>query len=85
MSFRQVMAREGYVALHAQTWKFRVVKYIVIVAIGWGVHAWGGWPAVGRTFAVLLVVALFLHFIFRWKTKAWTQAWGGFKPLKGMK
>ncbi len=82
MTMKSVLNREAYVALHAQTWKFRVVKYIVLLAIGWIVYALGGWNAVGVTFGVLLIIALGVHFFFRWASKGWTQSWGPYKKLR---
>ncbi len=81
MGLRSWFARETYVAIHAQSWRFRVVKYIILLAIIIGLHAWGGWGLVGKVFAVLFVVALAMHFFYRWKTKAWTRSWGGYKKL----
>ncbi len=82
MNLKQTLRREGYVALHAQTWKFRVVKYLVLLALGWGVYAWGGWNGVATVFGILFVVAIGVHLLFRWKSKAWTQSWGPYKKLK---
>ena len=81
MKAKDWIAREKYVALHAQTWKFRVVKYVVLFAIAWSIYEWKGWDAVGVTFLILFVVAIAVHFLFRWKSKAWTQSWGPYKKL----
>jgi hypothetical protein len=82
MNMKEFWAREKYVAIHAQSWKFRVVKYIILISLFAGVWSWkGGW-AVAGLFTVLLIVALALHFVFRWKTNAWTQDWGPYKKLK---
>ncbi len=81
MALPRWFAREIYVALHAQTARFRVIKYLIFLAIGVGVHAWGGWAAVLWTFGTLTIVAFGVHFLFRWKTKAWTQSWGPYKKI----
>lgn len=81
MTIRKFWEREKYVAIHAQTWKFRLVKYIVLLGIGYGVYQWGGWIGVFHVFIVLFVVAIAIHFLFRWKTKAWTKDWGPYKAL----
>lgn len=81
MTIREAWEREKYVAIHAQTWRFRVVKYCVLFAIGFGVHWWSGWRGVGYTFAFLFVIAIAMHLLFRWKSKAWTQDWGPYKKL----
>jgi hypothetical protein len=57
---------------------FRLVKWMAIVAIGvvfWrSVYFWLG--LLGA-----LVLGLLLHLFWRWKTKGWTQPWGGWNDL----
>ncbi len=81
MSLKQMIQREKYVAIHAQTLRFRIVKYLILLAIAWAVYAWGGWSAVSTVFAFLFVIAIGVHFLFRWKSKAWTESWGPYKKL----
>lgn len=81
MTIKEWIRREKYVAMHAQTLRFRVVKYLILFLIAWGVYAWGGWKTVGIVFAWLFILALSIHFLFRWKTKAWTESWGPYKKL----
>ena len=85
MSFKDFYRREIHVALNAQSGRFRIVKYIVLAAIVWIVYAWKGWDTVGFLFIWLFIAALAMHFLFRWKSKAWTQSWGLYKriPLDG--
>ena len=75
------LKREARVALSrkAQPVWFRVVKWIVILAVGYAL--WGGpyfWPVALGSFAL----ALTLHFIWRWKTKGWTEPWGGWDDVE---
>ena len=77
----QALRREARVAfsLRAQPLWFRIVKWTVGIACIVAFHdrAWF-WPVVaGWTF-----VALALHFLYRWKTCAWTQPWGGWNDLE---
>lgn len=81
MTFKKWWERERYVAIHAQTWKFRVIKYVVLILMAAGVFRWGGWASVGWTFLTLTFVSLGIHFLFRWRTKAWTENWGPYKKL----
>ncbi len=81
MSMRNMLEREAYVAIHAQSWRFRVVKYVVLVLLAAGMAYAKGWQATGVLFVWLFVLALVVHFVFRWKTKAWTQSWGPYKKL----
>ena len=73
--------REARVALSrkAQPVWFRVVKWIVMLVVGyklWGTPSF--WPVALGSFAF----ALTLHFIWRWKTKGWTQPWGGWDDIE---
>ena len=77
----EILKKELYVALHAQTTRFRIVKYIVIFGVGGAVYwQWGGevlaWALVGA-----LVFALAMHFFFRWKSKGWNENYGPYKSL----
>jgi hypothetical protein len=80
MSAGTTLKREVRVALskRAQPIWFRIVKWIV--AIGISVALWPTpyfWWWIGGA----LTLSLTLHMIWRWKTKAWTQAWGGWNDL----
>jgi hypothetical protein len=81
MTFKEFWRREKFVALHAQTVRFRIVKYIVILALLGGVYVWRGVGMVGILFAAMFVFAIALHFFFRWKTEAWTKSWGPYKYI----
>jgi hypothetical protein len=39
-------------------------------------------PSFWRWVLGLLALSLTLHFIWRWKTKAWTQPWGGWNDVE---
>jgi len=63
----------------AQPVWFRVLKWVI--AVGVSVLLWRGayfW------FWILgaLVVGLTVHLFWRWKTKGWTQPWGGWDDLE---
>lgn len=80
----ELMKKELYVAIHGQTARFRIVKYIVILAVLGTMYAWNGWKAVWQTLGVALIAALVMHFFFRWKSKGWNESWGPYKPPEGM-
>jgi hypothetical protein len=82
MTFKDFFEREKHVALHAQSLRFRIAKYTVIAAIAAGVYFWKGLDAVGLLFLVLTIMALAVHFFFRWKTEAWTKPWGLYKRIR---
>lgn len=81
MTIKELIRREAYVALHAQSWKFRIVKYAVLLTLATILVQWKGWRATGIVFLALFVVAIGIHFLFRWKSKTWTQSWGPYKKL----
>ena len=74
--------REKYVVMHGQSWRFRAVKYPVIIAVFAWVCVWKGWIAAMVFLLLVCMAGVTVHFIFRWKTKAWTQSWGPYKKLK---
>jgi hypothetical protein len=76
-----VFKKELYVALQAQTVKFRIVKYIVLIAIFGAIYWWKGGEAVLWSFLIALVFALAMHFFFRWKSKGWMEDYGPYKSL----
>ena len=82
MTIRALIRREAYVAVHAQTVRFRIIKYLILVPLGVSIVLWKGWMAFVWTFLVLLVLSLTMHFIFRWKTKGWRQSWGLYKKVE---
>ncbi len=80
-TFTQAVRREVRVAfsLKAQPLWFRILKWIVGIAfvIAFHKHVWF-WPVI----TAVSVAALALHCLYRWKTRVWTQAWGGWHDLE---
>jgi hypothetical protein len=80
MSAGSILKREARVAFsrRAQPTWFRALKWIVILvaaAFLWRrAHFW--WWVVGA-----FVASLMLHLVWRWKTKGWTQPWGGWNDV----
>lgn len=81
MTTKEWVRREKYVALHAQSFRFRVVKYIVIIALFTALVWWKGWMTALSLLLGLAITGTVVHFIFRWKTKGWTQSWGPYKKI----
>lgn len=80
MSLQRTVQREVRVALSkkAQPVRFRLLKWAVILtalALLWRSPYF--WRIVLTTFTLSLT----LHFIWRWKTKGWTQPWGGWNDI----
>jgi small-conductance mechanosensitive channel len=84
MRIKESIRREKYVVLHGQSWRFRVVKYIVIVGVVAALTLWKGWQTALFFIVSLGVLGIIVHFVFRWKTKAWTRSWGPYKKLDGL-
>lgn len=74
------LRREARVAfsLRAQPLWFRILKWIGLLAGGVAFHdrAWF-WPVIAGG----SLTALAVHLLYRWKTHAWTQSWGGWNDL----
>lgn len=81
MKIKGWIQREKYVALHAQPFWFRIVKYIVIIALFTALVLWKGWTVALTPLLCLMATGTVVHFIFRWKTKGWTQSWGPYKKI----
>ena len=77
---REVIERELRVAFSRKaqpTW-FRIAKWLVIagvVAAIWGTP--GFWYWIGGA----AVIGIGVHLFWRWKTKGWTQRWGGWDDI----
>lgn len=73
--------KEIHVAIHAQTARFRVVKYAILVPLLAAVYwKWGG-ETFAWTLGVLLILALMMHFFFRWKSNGWMDDYGPYKSV----
>jgi hypothetical protein len=75
------LRREMRVAFsrRAQPVWFRIVKWSgILVAAAW-LHdqRWFWW-----TLAGLAVAGAVLHLFYRWQTRSWTRAWGGWNDLE---
>jgi hypothetical protein len=80
MSTRMAVRRELRVALsrRAQPVWFRLLKWIVVLGVSallWRTPYFWWWIAGGAA------LGLTVHFIWRWKTRGWTQPWGGWNDL----
>ena len=76
--FSDIAKREIEVAFskHSQPIWFRVVKYI---ALGILVYSLWGDDMLWIVLGILTLLSFCLHFWYRYKTKAWTQSYGGWK------
>ncbi|MBI2929565.1 MAG: hypothetical protein HYY24_28205 [Verrucomicrobia bacterium] len=77
----QALRREGRVAFsrRAQPAWFRVLKWIVILAVTVAVYPTGWfWMWLGGS----TTLALSLHCLYRFKTRTWTRPWGGWNDLE---
>ena len=74
--------REKYIAMHAQSTRFRILKYGVLIVLSYLLFIWKGWIALISGLLTLAVLGVVLHFFFRSKTKGWTKSWGLFKKIR---
>jgi hypothetical protein len=75
------LRREVRVAFsrQAQPVWFRVTKWIGVLA---GIALFHDRPWFWWSLAGVAVAGFGLHFFYRWKTKHWTRAWGGWNDLE---
>lgn len=80
-TFAAAVRRECRVAFsrRAQPVWFRILKWTCILT---GAALFHTWRWFWLTFAGLAVASFSLHFLYRWKTKIWTRAWGGWNDLE---
>jgi hypothetical protein len=81
MTIQRTLKREARVALsiRAQPVWFRILKWIVILVGGtWLWRTSYFWPVL----TVAAVLAVGLHLMWRWKTRNWTQPWGGWDDIE---
>lgn len=65
-------------SLRAQPWWFRVIKWVVFIAVTARYRKRPWFPyAAGWT----LLCGIGLHLFYRWKTHGWRRAWGGWSDL----
>ncbi len=79
IDFKQFIKREKHVAMNAQPFVFRLIKWIVIITILILLILWKGWIVAGLVFLGLALTGTCVHFFLRWKTKGWTEPWGPYK------
>ncbi len=81
MSFSKIVKRELEVAFSKQSqpvW-FRILKYIVL---GLVVYIFWGSQTLWIILIILFVLAMVMHFWYRYKTQGWTKSYGLWKHDK---
>lgn len=81
MRATQFLAREKYVAQHAQPLWLRIIKFPIILAIAIGLGLWRGWIAVSLLLLFCVVTGTIFHFVLRWGSRGWTRSWGPYKKI----
>lgn len=76
-----LLKKELYVAIHAQTAKFRMVKYAVLLPLFGTIYWLYGGEVLLKTLGVLFILAIGMHLFYRWMTRGWENDWGGYKSL----
>jgi hypothetical protein len=75
------LKKELHVAIHAQTARFRVGKYIAFVIIFGAVYTKLGGEALLWALGIAFVFAIAMHLFYRWMTNGWEDSWGGYESL----
>jgi hypothetical protein len=75
MSFTKIIKREIEVALskHSQPAWFKILKYILL---GLLLYFFWGSKLLWIILLTLFILAMFLHFWYRYKTRGWTKSYG---------
>ena len=81
MTFREFWQRELHVAIHGQTSRFRVVKYLMFLAVFSAVYYFFGPKTLTALLAALFVFAIALHAFLSWKTERWMKSWWLYKGI----
>jgi hypothetical protein len=81
MTFSKIIKREIEVAFskHSQPVWFRILKYILL---GSALYFFWGSRLLWIVLIIFFILALFLHFWYRYKTHAWTRSYGLWKHDK---
>jgi len=81
MPTSRTIRREARVAFsrRAQPLWFRILKWTILVALG--VTFWRV-PLFWVCLVAALILSLALHLFWRWRTKGWTQSWGGWSDVE---
>lgn len=69
MTLKDFIEREKQVVLNAQSRKFRIGKWTVIIALLTFLYFWKGIAIAATVFLACAVGGTSLHFFFRWKTE----------------
>jgi len=81
MSYKKILKREIEVAFskHSQPAWFRIMKYILLGLI---VYFFLGTKYLWIILLILFVIAMLLHFWYRYKTQGWTKSYRMWKHEK---
>lgn len=82
MSLNDFWRREKHVALNAQSRRFRIIKWLIILLIAALLYYLFGWKIVVISFLTLCTVGVAVHFLLRYMTDGWTRSWGPYKRIK---
>ena len=64
---------------YAQPVWFRVAKWVIFLAVSrrlYGTRWFRSWISGGA------LAGLTVHFVYRWKTRGWTEPWGGWADIR---
>jgi hypothetical protein len=73
--------KELYVAIHAQSARFRLVKYAILVPLFAVIYRLWGREVFLWTLGIAFIFAIAMHLFYRWMTNGWQDSWGGYKSL----
>ena len=85
MTLRDFYRKEKYIALHAQTGRFRIVKYCVLLVVAVAMYVWKGLAATGLLFLLLFLASNLLAFFLSLEDRGMDKVLGSLQanPFRG--
>jgi len=74
--------REVYVVWHAQTRRFRAIKWVIIVVAGALLYYVKGWEITVKVFLFLALCGVAVHFLFRYMSHGWMESLWLYKKVE---
>lgn len=78
----KTLRRELYAVAHAQSARFRIFKYLILLLVIALLYHHHGLSGVFYFLGFAVIAGICSHFIFRYKTNAWTKSWGLYRAMK---
>lgn len=82
MNLKESWNREMHLVKYGQTWRFRAVKYAILIPLFGAAYHFLGLKTTAAMLLVLVMASIALHAFLSWKTERWSKSWGVYKRIK---